>query len=108
MKPLILNLKWKYFEAIKSGEKLFEYREVKPYWKKRLIGKKFSKIIIRCGYPKAGDPEKEIERPWKGYEFKEIVHEVFNNQRTRVFAIRVNLPEKQKADSITCHMPDWA
>ena len=34
---LTFNLKKEWFEKIKSGEKTHEYREVKPYWDKRLF-----------------------------------------------------------------------
>ena len=90
LKPLILNLKWQYFEDIKAGKKLEEYREVKPYWEKRLQGKEFSKIIICCGYPMKRDTERRIERPWRGYQVKEITHQIFDYKPTEVFAIRVN------------------
>ena len=33
---LIFHLKKEWYEKIKSGEKMIEYREVKPYWTKRL------------------------------------------------------------------------
>jgi ASC-1-like (ASCH) protein len=33
---LIFPLKKEWFDKIKSGEKTIEYREVKPYWSKRL------------------------------------------------------------------------
>lgn len=33
---LVFTLKKHWFEKIKSGEKSVEYREVKPYWTKRL------------------------------------------------------------------------
>lgn len=33
---LIFPLKKEWYEKIKSGEKTIEYREVKPYWNKRL------------------------------------------------------------------------
>ena len=33
---LIFPLKKQWYEKIKSGEKTIEYREVKPYWTKRL------------------------------------------------------------------------
>ena len=36
MKTLYLVLKSKWYDMIASGEKREEYREVKPYWKKRL------------------------------------------------------------------------
>src|SRR6478609_2178429 len=37
MKILHLTLKKKWFDMIASGEKKEEYRELKPYWAKRLI-----------------------------------------------------------------------
>ncbi len=36
-KTLHLNLKRKWFEMIKSGEKKEEYREITPYWCARLL-----------------------------------------------------------------------
>ena len=33
---VILPIKQKWFDMIMSGEKLEEYREIKPYWEKRL------------------------------------------------------------------------
>ena len=36
MKVLKLVLKKKWFDMIASGEKTEEYREIKPYWQKRL------------------------------------------------------------------------
>jgi len=33
---LIFPLKKQWYEKIKSGEKTIEYREVKPYWSKRI------------------------------------------------------------------------
>lgn len=38
MKILYLTLKKKWFDLIFSGEKKVEYREMKPYWNKRLKG----------------------------------------------------------------------
>lgn len=37
MKTLHLVLKAKWYDMIASGEKKEEYREVKPYWEKRLL-----------------------------------------------------------------------
>jgi len=45
MKTLHLTLKKKWFDMILSGEKLEEYREIKGYWIKRLIGAWFSDEI---------------------------------------------------------------
>ena len=37
MKTLHLVLKAKWYDMIASGEKKEEYREIKPYWEKRLL-----------------------------------------------------------------------
>lgn len=56
MKILHLTLKKKWFDLIASGEKIEEYREVKPYWTKRLVeGKKykrFDEVHFKNGYGK--------------------------------------------------------
>jgi hypothetical protein len=59
---LHLTLKKNWFDLILSGEKKEEYREIKPYWEKRLIGKKYDRIIFRNGY---GD-----NVPWFAIELK--------------------------------------
>lgn len=41
---LILPIKKKWFDMIKSGEKKEEYREIKPYWTKRL-NNEFDKML---------------------------------------------------------------
>lgn len=70
MNILILHIKKKWFDLILNGEKKEEYREVKPYWSKRLCNswdangvrwnhqkdrwdyKDFSAIEFRNGYGK--------------------------------------------------------
>ena len=44
---LILNLKKEWYDKIDSGEKFHEYREVKPYWTKRI--EKFIKQNLSGG-----------------------------------------------------------
>ena len=90
MKPLHLNLKGEYFEQIKSGEKKEEYRLYNEFWKRRLLGRDYSSIIIKLGYPKQGDSERTIVRPWKGFVIKEIQHKHFGDEPVKVFAIQVN------------------
>lgn len=41
---LILPIKKKWFDMIRSGEKKEEYREIKPYWTKRL-NNEFDKML---------------------------------------------------------------
>jgi len=64
MRILHLTLKKKWFDMIASGEKREEYREMKPYWHNRLIGKTYDAIQFRNGYAK--DSPKMI------VEFKEV------------------------------------
>lgn len=53
---LHLTLKKKWFDLIASGEKIFEYREVKEYWTKRFYDRtstiQFDEIHFRNGYKK--------------------------------------------------------
>jgi len=51
MKILHLTLKKKWFDMILSGEKTEEYREIKPYWTKRLF-KDYTHVKFRNGYSK--------------------------------------------------------
>ena len=74
MKTLTLSLKRKWFDMIKSGEKKEEYRETKPYWKKRLRNvvlktalstvyegfQQYDRLVFTLGYPKAGDTERRL------------------------------------------------
>jgi len=89
MADLHLNLKGEYFDQIKAGTKLFEFRLVSK-WAKRLEGKSFDRIFIKRGYPKTGDTERIIERPWRGFELQTRMHPHFGPDPVEVFAIRVN------------------
>ena len=52
MKILHLTLKKKWFDLIASGEKVFEYREYKPYWQKRISFQHYDEIHFKNGYAK--------------------------------------------------------
>jgi hypothetical protein len=52
MKILHLTLKAMWFDMIANGEKVEEYREIKPYWNNRLAGKEYTHILFRNGYSK--------------------------------------------------------
>jgi len=52
MKILYLTIKSEFFEEIAAGEKPYEYREQKEYWRKRLEGKHFDQVLFRKGYQK--------------------------------------------------------
>jgi len=86
MAKLEIIIKRQYFNEIKIGEKIEEYRLVNQYWAKRLVGKEYTHIIFKNGYN--GDaPRFEIE--YLGYELKNIKHEVFGDEDVCVFAIKL-------------------
>lgn len=89
MADLHLNLKGVYFDQIRAGTKLFEYRAKSTWWK-RLEGRQFERVFIKRGYPRAGDADKIIERPWRGFEVQTITHPHFGPDPIDVCAIRVN------------------
>ena len=87
MSDLILNLKKKWFDQIRSGKKIVEYREIKSHWEKRLEGKTYDKILIVLGYPKTRTPENTIIFKWSGVKRILLKHEEFGNESKPVFAI---------------------
>ena len=74
---LTLPIKKKWFDMILSGEKKEEYREIKPYWTKRLgfisdnkeetIYQVNKNILLRNGYSKNSPTLKCYVRIKKGY-----------------------------------------
>ena len=59
-KVLHLNLYRKYFDQILKKEKTIEYRNITPYWSKRLEGRHYDVIKFRNGYRKDA-PEMVVE-----------------------------------------------
>ena len=57
---LHLNLYRKYFDQILNKEKIIEYRDITPYWSKRLEGRHYDVIKFRNGYRKDA-PEMVVE-----------------------------------------------
>jgi hypothetical protein len=48
------------FDRIAIGKKKTEFREPKPYWKRRLEGRKYDIVVFRNGYAKSA-PELVVE-----------------------------------------------
>lgn len=86
---LTLPLKGVYFDEIRDGIKPEEYRLCTPYWRKRLEGRDYARIVLTKGYPAADDHERRLVRPWRGYEVRTIQHEFFGPEPVKVFAIKV-------------------
>ncbi len=89
-KTLVLPLKGIYFDAIRRGEKVAEYRLVTPYWSKRLEGRSYKSVILKRGYPKNGDDERILVLPWQGVTRKTITHPHFGPSPVEVYAINVD------------------
>lgn len=93
MTDLTLPLRGEYFDAIKSGDKLEEYRLCTEFWEKRIEGKQIDRIVLTRGYPKRTDESRRMVLPWRGYEIKEITHPHFGPDPVRVYAINVSQME---------------
>ncbi|WP_394789099.1 ASCH domain-containing protein [Rhodoferax sp.] len=89
MVDLVLPLKAEYFNQIKAGTKELEFRLRSPYWRKRLVGRTFDRIVLTLGYPSAGDTERRLIRPWRGFMAMTITHPHFGPEPVDVFAIDV-------------------
>lgn len=88
-KILHLNLDKEYFLEILQGIKKEEYRVVKDFWTKRLVGKIYDEIHVKLGYPSPEETDKLIILPWRGFEIKVITHKKFDNVPTEVYAIKL-------------------
>ena len=61
-----------------------EYRVVKPYCVKKLVGRDYDKIIFKAGY-RTGAPRYECD--YKGYLIENIKHEFLRNEEITVFSL---------------------
>ncbi|QZA70935.1 RNA binding protein [Erwinia phage AH06] len=91
MSTLQLAVNGEYFDAMKDGSKVEEFRLTTPYWEKRLLNRDYDRLIITRGYPSRDDQSRRIDIPYNGYEVKTITHPHFGDQPVNVFAIKVNL-----------------
>jgi hypothetical protein len=83
-KILRMTLYRKWFDDIAAGIKPEEYREIKPYWEKRL-SRDYDVIEFRNGYS-SNCPVMWIE--YKGYEKKTIFNPM-TNKKEKVFALKL-------------------
>jgi len=70
---LYLSLIKKWFDLIASGKKKVEYREIKPFWKKRLFDKEYDIIHFRNGY--------QPDSPLLVVEFKGVGYGYFEGKK---------------------------
>ncbi|MGZ8256494.1 MAG: hypothetical protein ACXWTX_01855 [Gallionella sp.] len=89
MANLVLPLKRIYFEQIRDGIKLEEYRLCTSYWHKRLEGRSYDNVVLTLGYPSKDDAKRRLVLPWKGFTKKRITHSHFGDAAVDVYAIHV-------------------
>lgn len=94
MSDLIIPVNGVYFDQIASGEKREEYRLCTDFWKGRIEGRQYARVIMTRGYPKGGGVEGKtrLTRQWKGAVRKQITHPHFGAEPVEVFAIDVSEP----------------
>lgn len=88
---LYLPMKAVYFDQIMAGKKREEYRLATEFWAKRLVGKRYRRIVLTRGYPKGGGiPDvTRMSIVWNGMTRKTITHPHFGDAPVEVFAIDV-------------------
>ncbi len=91
MADLYLPVKGEYFDAMKSGEKIFEYRLRNQYWERRLVGRSYDNIVITKGYPRKDDADRRLVLPWVGCDETTITHPHFGPDPVDVYAIWIVL-----------------
>jgi hypothetical protein len=94
---LHLSLKAEYFDAIRDGTKLKEYRLTTPYWRRRLEMRAYSRIVLTKGYPSRTEHHRRLTRAWRGYTIETITHPFFGPEPVNVFAIDVSGGAPQEA-----------
>ena len=76
MKVLDLPLKKEWYEMIEIGTKTEEYREIKPYWSKRLLGCDTPLFSHRYGYQQANAKGYTHVRFRYGYTKRTMLREI--------------------------------
>jgi len=94
MANLTIPVKGVYFDQIREGAKTEEFRLVNDYWRKRLLGREYRRVVMTRGYPKGGGIEGEtrLTRRWRGYDLRHITHPHFGDDPVMVYAIDVSQP----------------
>ncbi|CUJ38991.1 ASCH domain-containing protein [Achromobacter ruhlandii] len=96
MADLHLALKGEYFDAIKAGTKVEEFRLLNDYWRRRLVDRDYDLLVLTRGYPRADDVERRLVLPYRGYAVQRITRPHFGPNPVDVFALNVEpLPGAQ-------------
>lgn len=103
MKELILNLKSRWFHKYKYGFKGIDYREIKPYWQKRLCknfkATNISCINSNCVNCKLFDPiiyDRVILK--EGYPSNNDINKILTRLHTTTFITKLDNPVQAVAE----------
>lgn len=88
---LTIPLKGECFDQIKAGTKTEEYRLCTLYWKKRLHGRHYDKLVLTRGYPQRTDAERRMVFPWRRTTIRTITHPHFGSDPVAVYVIYLKL-----------------
>lgn len=101
MADLHIPVKGIYFDQIRDGEKLKEFRLCTAYWAKRLEGRAYRHVVLTRGYPKGGGIEgvTRLTMAWRGFSRETITHKHFGPEPVEVFAIDVSKPGDIEGDT---------
>lgn len=103
-KTLFLILKKEWYDAIASGQKKEEYREITPYWQKRLEGKDYDHVLFQLGYksdaPRRVVPLLGIE---KGYPKPQWAPPEWHNKECYV----LKLQSETEAEFLDKKLTEW-
>lgn len=99
---LTIPVKGIYFDQIKAGTKLHEYRLRTPYWAKRLRMREYDRIVLTRGYPKGGGVEgiTRLTREWRGFTVGTIQHNHFGPDTVEIYAIDVSTPTLARGEAV--------
>lgn len=89
MADLMLPLRAEYFYAVKAGTKVEEFRRRTRYWRQRIEGKTFDRVVLMLCYPARDDHERRLVLPWRGMRLTTIQHKLFGPAPVEVYAIQV-------------------
>jgi hypothetical protein len=94
LRTLTIPVKGVYFDEIRDGRKLVEYRLRTDFWVKRLRMREYDQIVLTRGYPKGGGIEgvTRLTREWRGFTCGTICHPHFGPEAVDVYNIDVSTP----------------
>jgi hypothetical protein len=92
---LVLHVTRNFYDKIQTGLKIWEFREIKGYWTKRLKNRQYAAVVIANRQnTKFSDPEWLIF-DWNGYEEQIIMpvsfgaSDLFGTAPKKVYAIKL-------------------